>query len=328
MTTIQYVSQKEMERRTGFKSALGYAFPDEDEILILEDLPEKTERHVKAHEEEHIRKGEEGPLLGAIIGAGASLLGGWMGSRSSDRAGRRAARGARDAIDFQRESRDLALAYNAPYRQASYAATAALMDMVGLSRAAPGGGGAPGGGRPPIPFEGGRGSGKGGMGRMVRDAMNTPDSSSDNPAGDVPELGDYDSYKFRKDPGYQFRLDESMKALERGAAARGGLMSGGFARKALRYASDYASNEYMNVFNRIATIAGFGQVSTANSTQAIMGAGYAGGNAMMAAGEARASGYIGQGNAWANAINEIAQIDWGSVFNNGTNGGGVHGSPA
>jgi hypothetical protein len=59
-------------------------------------------------------------------------------------------------------------------------------------------------------------------------------------------------YNFMTEPGYQFRFEEGMRALDRGAAARGGLLSGGYARKAIRYGQGFASNEYANVYNRIA----------------------------------------------------------------------------
>jgi hypothetical protein len=73
MTVLKRVSQKEMKRRTGFGRALGYTFPDKDEILIRKDLPKKVEKKVIEHEEEHLLKGEEGPglfdFLGNIFGA-------------------------------------------------------------------------------------------------------------------------------------------------------------------------------------------------------------------------------------------------------------------
>ena len=53
-----------------------------------------------------------------------------------------------------------------------------------------------------------------------------------------------------RDPSYQFRLQEGQRALERGASARGGLLSGGFARGLERYAQDYASTEYGQVYGR------------------------------------------------------------------------------
>ena len=55
---------------------------------------------------------------------------------------------------------------------------------------------------------------------------------------------------FQKDPGYQFRMDEGTKALERSAAARGGLSSGSTLKALTRYGQDYASNEYQNAYNR------------------------------------------------------------------------------
>jgi len=58
---------------------------------------------------------------------------------------------------------------------------------------------------------------------------------------------------FQADPGYAFRLSEGMKALDRTAAARGGLLSGATLRGAQRYGSDLASQEYGNAYNRFQT---------------------------------------------------------------------------
>ena len=55
---------------------------------------------------------------------------------------------------------------------------------------------------------------------------------------------------FQKDPGYDFRLQEGQKALERSASARGGLLGGGTLKALSRYGQDYASNEYNNAYNR------------------------------------------------------------------------------
>lgn len=55
------------------------------------------------------------------------------------------------------------------------------------------------------------------------------------------------------DPGYQFRLSEGLKALDRQAAARGGLISGSALKGAQRYGQDYASGEYQNAYNRALT---------------------------------------------------------------------------
>lgn len=52
------------------------------------------------------------------------------------------------------------------------------------------------------------------------------------------------------DPGYQFRKMEAEKAMERSAAARGTLQSGGFMKALTRYSQDAASQEYQNAFQR------------------------------------------------------------------------------
>ena len=52
------------------------------------------------------------------------------------------------------------------------------------------------------------------------------------------------------DPGYQFRLAEGSKALERAAAARGSLQGGGTLKALTRYSQGEASQEYKNAFDR------------------------------------------------------------------------------
>ena len=119
------------------------------------------------------------------------------------------------------------------------------------------------------------------------------------------------------DPGYQFRLSEGMKGLERSAAARGGLLSGGTLKGIQRYGQDMASQEYQNAFNRyqaertgtlnpFQSMAGMGQ-STAN-TLGTMGMNYANqaGEAYQGAANARASGYVGGANAIGGAIGNLS----------------------
>ena len=121
-------------------------------------------------------------------------------------------------------------------------------------------------------------------------------------------------YNFMTDPGYEFRVGEGTRAIERGAAARGGLLSGGTGRALQRYGQDYASNEYTNVYNRIANIAGLGQVSAGQSGQYAMYAGQGMGTAAAQGAQASAYGQQASGNAWANAANQIGQLPWGDIF--------------
>ena len=67
--------------------------------------------------------------------------------------------------------------------------------------------------------------------------------------------GSFDSAGFlaNQDPGYGFRMSEGMKALDRSAASRGGLLSGATLKGAQQYGQGLASQEYQNAFNRYVT---------------------------------------------------------------------------
>lgn len=52
------------------------------------------------------------------------------------------------------------------------------------------------------------------------------------------------------EPGFQFRLDQGVKALTNSASGRGTLRSGGTMKDILGYGQQFASNEFGNVWNR------------------------------------------------------------------------------
>ena len=125
--------------------------------------------------------------------------------------------------------------------------------------------------------------------------------------------------QFTADPGYGFRLSEGQKALERSAAARGGLISGGALKAATRFGQEMGSQEYTNAFNRyqterearlgpLRTLTGMGgttasnlgaagQTMASNVGNAAMAGATATGEGYMGAANARASGYMGGYNA-------------------------------
>jgi len=110
------------------------------------------------------------------------------------------------------------------------------------------------------------------------------------------------------DPSYKFRFGEGMKALDRQAAARGGLISGAALKAAQRYGQDFASQEFGNAYNRLAGLAGIGQTS-ANTIGANAGSyGANVGNLMTSAGNARASGYVGGINALTGGLSNAANL--------------------
>jgi len=61
---------------------------------------------------------------------------------------------------------------------------------------------------------------------------------------------DYRNMDYQTDPGYAFRLAEGQKALDRQAAARGGLISGGALKAATRYGQEMGSQEFQNAYQR------------------------------------------------------------------------------
>ena len=121
---------------------------------------------------------------------------------------------------------------------------------------------------------------------------------------------DFSMADYQADPGYAFRLSEGQKALERSAAARGGLISGGALRAATRYGQDMGSQEYQNAYNRYQTsrtnqlqplgnLMASGQSAAANVGSAAGQYGTNVGNLTTGAGNAMAGGITGAGNAQA-----------------------------
>jgi hypothetical protein len=158
-------------------------------------------------------------------------------------------------------------------------------------------------------------------------------------------LSDYTKFgmdQFQADPGYAFRLSEGMKALDRTAAARGGLLSGGNIKAAQRYGQELGSQEYQNAFNRyqvernaqlnpLQSLAGVGQTATNTLTGAYGNFGAQTGQNLQDIGTARASGYLGGANALSSALGQGGQM---YQYNQRTNalsgmygGGGGGGAP-
>jgi len=109
------------------------------------------------------------------------------------------------------------------------------------------------------------------------------------------------------DPGYQFRFDEGQKALDNRLRAAGKFYSGGALKAGQEYAQGIASNEFGNVFNRNAALAGIGQTATNTGAQLGAQTGNSVAGNITGAGNARASGYMGLGNAVQGGINSYNQ---------------------
>jgi hypothetical protein len=131
---------------------------------------------------------------------------------------------------------------------------------------------------------------------------------------------------FNADPGYQWRLAQGQKGIDRSMAARGGLLSGAAVKASADYNQGMASQEYGNAynrfnqdqnsqFNRLSGIIGTGQHaadyagnlgSNLSSNNANLRSGNAlnVGNNLIQGANARAAGYMAQGRFAGNLANQ------------------------
>lgn len=110
---------------------------------------------------------------------------------------------------------------------------------------------------------------------------------------------------FQTDPGYQAGLDAGIQALDRSAAARGLLRSGGQQRDLFGFGQRYLSEAFNN---RLNSLFGLGQYGTnlgfntaTNRANLLTGAGQGIANAQFGTGQLMANNFINQGNAQAAA---------------------------
>jgi hypothetical protein len=110
------------------------------------------------------------------------------------------------------------------------------------------------------------------------------------------------------DPGYAFRLGEGMKALERSAAARGGLLSGATMKGLQRYGQDLGSQEFGAAYNRLASLANVGP--QAAGVMSNLGQNYATnvGNLMVGQGQTAANALLARGSAYQRGLGDIASL--------------------
>lgn len=217
------------------------------------------------------------PVVGAALIAGtAAVAGGVIASKGAKSAAKTQAQAAADANAAQERMFQKQIELQEPFRQGGMTAQQEIMQLLGIG--------------------------------------------GDKTAAGYGSLGKaFGTEQFQQDPGYAFRQSEGMKALERSAAARGNLMSGSTMKGIQRFGQDLASQEYQNAFNRYQTE----RAAKLNPLQSLMGSGQSAANTLTGAagqmgqneasnlynaGQARASGYIGQANALSGALGQIGSI--------------------
>lgn len=295
--------------------------------------------------------------------AGSSIVGSLIGASGAKSAANAQAQASREAAQAQKEMFEKQIALQEPFRQAGLAAQQRYMNLLGLAQAptartqqeirnalaaqymknVPGG-------EPQSYYD----SNEGWMTRqpattqaideaglsaaiqaeMEKDARAQREYEALKAS---PEFGryarDFSMADFQQDPGYAFRMQEGLKALDRQAAARGGLISGGALKASQRYGQDLASQEYTNAFNRyqanranqlqsLQSLMGTGQTAANTLTGAAGQYGQGAAEQFVGAGNARASSYMGQANALRGGINAYQNQQFLNRLTGGPSGGG------
>jgi len=234
-------------------------------------------------------------VTAAVIIGGAAV-----GAYSSNRAAKESRKGYEKGLARQEE-------LQAPFREGGLAAQNRLLHYMGLTTDGYDGGEPQTGDGTPFQVDT---AGKGRRYQMLANGINKLGIEGEpsrrtgmdpNAEGFGKYARDFSMDDFQADPGYQFRLKEGLKELDRKAAMHGGSLGGNALRAGQEYGQNMASNEYQNAFNRYQT----NRANQLQPLQSLMGAGQTASNALSDAsgraqqgmGDARASGYIGMGNA-------------------------------
>jgi hypothetical protein len=306
-----------------------------------------------------------------LIPAAASLIGSSMQSSAASSAAAQQSAAADRAAQLQKEMFEKQIGLQEPFRQAGMAGQNRLMELLGLRVPAQAGVG----GAPAMRSEadlrnalasqyttpastrtiGGRESeytvdvpasiNEAGLAAAIRNAQAQDQAAltayqaqqaQAAPSADFGKYArDFGMSDFQADPGYAFRLAEGQKALERTAAARGGLLSGAALKAATRYGQEAGSQEFTNAFNRYQTnranqlnplqsLANQAQTSAntmgsaagqygSNVGNLYLGQGEAQGNALLAGARSRGSAYQGIGELYGRT-----QPNFGSLFGGGS----------
>jgi hypothetical protein len=249
--------------------------------------------------------GAAGSVASGVIGAHSAGKAADAQTDAANHAADLQAQEAKNALDFQKQQYDTSQKQQAPWLAAGQNGLNDLQYGLGT---------------------GGTANGSG----VSQGSLMTPYSGTFTAPTDITE---------QNDPGYQARLKLGTDAIQKSAAARGSVVTGGTAKALDTYGQDYASNEYGNVYNRalsdyttnynayntnqtnqynkLAALSGVGQQtatqlanqgqSAANATSNIdMTTGAQQGQDLQNAGAATASGYVGGGNAWSSGIGGLS----------------------
>ena len=282
-----------------------------------------------------------------LIPAAASLIGGAMSSSSAERSAATQAAAAERAAESQlqaaREANQLqagiyrqGLGIQAPQIRGGQLALSALMSGLGLGPATPGAQVAPVGAPAGPTYTNAQGQTVDAQGNVVRDAtygigsIPVGATAEEMAAAGSPLTGtfkeQFTGQDIYKDPSYQFRLEEGLRALRAQQAAGGNRFGGQAMKDITNYAQGAASQEFGSAYNRfmankaalydrLSSLAGLGtrvgsEAASGGLTagqqigQNIIGGQRAASDLLTGAAAARAGGLVGSTGAIVGGINQ------------------------
>lgn len=261
-------------------------------------------------------------VIGGVIAGAGAIGSAAIGSHAASKAAKAQVAAADKSAEVQRYMFDQAREDQAPWRQVGGGALYKLADLYGIPRpiiepAA----------TPAMPGTGQAGPTGGQQFDWNGHTVNIPGfggvtiPGAGGSAGGTPAPRMTEGYDdWQQSPGYEFRRDEGLKAIQRMGAARGARFSPQTWRAGARYASNLASDEYDKYTNGLRAMAGLGQTSAAQTGALGVQTGQGIANAYTQAGNARASSYGAQGAIMGNMFNNLGYL--GQQFMGGGFGGG------
>lgn len=148
-------------------------------------------------------------------------------------------------------------------------------------------------------------------------------SSAYMPGGQLAQQFSFDPSQIATNPNYQFVLQQGTDAVQKSAAAKGGLFSGGTMKALDQYSQGLATQtindaysqalntfqtNHNNMFQGLSTMANQGLAASGlmqQAQQTQLQGNIAGANAYMGAGASQANATLSSGNAWQNALQGV-----------------------
>lgn len=121
---------------------------------------------------------------------------------------------------------------------------------------------------------------------------------------------------FRSSPGYQWQLDQGLRAVDAGAAAKGMLRSGATLKAEQTFGSGLADQDFTNYYNRLFDLSKLGETAAAGTGAANLSTGQGIASTDLSLGSAQTSIYGNAAQGIGNAVNNYAN---NSLYQNRTN---------